>query len=474
MQVGFGGLDCVLDAAVEAGRWLSSAPLDERAQLLDTVADALDDAVEDLVSEAGRETSLAADRLRGEVARTSHQLRLFGEVVREGAFLNVCIDRAGPTAPELRRMSVPVGPVVVFAAGNFPFAFGALGTDTAAALAAGCSVLLKEHPGYPKTARATLDVAREALTSRGAPAGLVGLVHGDAAGRAAVQDHRVAAVAFTGSTRAGLLLADLAARRSTPIPFYGELGSLNPVIVTTGAGRRRGATLVTDFLASVSASAGQLCTKPGLLLLARGHGLTADLVAQAGTIPRQAMLNERGRAQFATGVAALVDGGAEPLTEPDQSGALLLRVPLQTLRSSPALLDEVFGPVSLVADYDDAAELLDLVGTLPGQLTCTLHAEDDELDHVLPLVRALESRCGRLVWNGMPTGVRVGWATHHGGPFPAATSASFSSVGAQAVQRFLRPVCYQDAPDVVLPPALRHGNPSGLPRRVDGRLEPVG
>ena len=453
----------VYEAAAAAFPTLLTSTVTERAGWLRAIADALDAAVDELVPLADEETHLGPTRLRGEVSRTTGQLRLFASAIVEGSYLEATIDHADPTStpprPDLRRMLRPLGPVAVYAASNFPFAFSVAGGDTASALAVGCPVIVKAHPGHPRLSRLTASIVSGALESAGAPAGTFALVEGYDEGVALVQHSVIAAAAFTGSVAGGRALFDLAAARPDPIPFFGELGSINPVVVTEDADRENGATLAAGLAASFTLGAGQFCTKPGIVFVPRDSVLERSLEEQLPPA-RPLLLNdaiasgfERGRERLLDlpGVETLVDGPA---------------VVAATDSLSHDMLTEVFGPLTLLVRYANRAELVETLHQLEGSLTATLHAGDESVDDLLPL---LESIAGRVLFAGWPTGVAVAWAQHHGGPWPSTTS-QHTSVGVTAVRRFLRPIAYQDAPDRLLPDALKQANPLGIPRRVDGRI----
>jgi NADP-dependent aldehyde dehydrogenase len=465
------GVAAAAQRAAAAAHAFASLPDARRAELLDAVADALDAAADELVAVAGEETALPEGRLRGELARTTAQLRKFGAVVREGGYLEATIDHADPgdtpPRPDLRRMLRPIGPVAVFAASNFPFAFSVAGGDTASALAVGCPVIVKTHPGHPRTSRSTARLVADALA--GAPEGVFQTVEGFEQGLALVDAEPIEAVAFTGSLRAGRALLERCTARPRPIPFYGELGSLNPVVVTPDADAARGGELAAGLAGSFQLGDGQFCTKPGLVLVPEGSTLEAALPGHvAAGEPRmltptiaEGYETARERAAAIPGVEVLAGGGSA-------TAPTVLAADAATLVAHRELLDEVFGPVTVLVRYRDAAALDEVLEALEGSLTMTLHAEPGE--EVTGLADWMASRAGRVLFGGWPTGVAVSWAQHHGGPWPA-TNTVFTSVGATAVRRFLRPVVYQDAPASVLPPALRDGNPLGIPRRVDGRLE---
>lgn len=451
----------------------------QRAGWLRAIADALDAHIGELVDLAGEETSLGAPRLTGEVARTTGQLRMFAEVVLDGAYLEAVVDHADATAtpprPDLRRMLRPLGPVAVFSASNFPFAFSVAGGDTASALAAGCPVIVKAHSGHPRLSRRTAELVVGALTGAGAPEGTFALIEGRDAGIALVEHPAITAVGFTGSVAGGRALFDRAAARPAPIPFFGELGSINPVVVTPAADAARGAELAAGLAGSFQLGAGQFCTKPGVVFVPVGSALEASIGEHVGDTGAR-LLTPAIADGFVAGLGALLDvpgvelvGGTAP-GDPASVRAAVVATDLATLAGrSDELLVEVFGPVTLLVRYDDLAALPELLAALEGSLTATVHAQDGEpIDEV---VEVLAERAGRVLFAGWPTGVAVTWSQHHGGPWPATTS-QHTSVGATAVRRFQRPIAYQDAPEHVLPPALHDDNPLGIPRRVDGALVP--
>ncbi len=463
-----GDLESGVAAAAAAVPEAAAAKDAERAEWLRAIADDIDARAEELVGIADRETHLGAPRLIGEVARTTAQLRLFASVIAEGSYLEAIIDHADPTAtpprPDLRRMLRPIGPVAVFAASNFPFAFSVAGGDTASALAVGCPVIVKIHPGHPELSRAVASIVRRALARSGAPEGLFTTVEGFDVGIDLVQDPRITAVAFTGSTAGGRALFDLAAARKEPIPFFGELGSINPVIVMPMADQERGPELAAGLIASMTLGAGQFCTKPGVVLVPNESRVESAIQAPPG---RPTMLTPSIRERFESGVDALLRTTGVEVVSGAAGEAIVLATDAATVLADPALLHtEVFGPATLLVRYGTDGPL-PILAALQGSLTATLHAaEADDAVRILP---ALERIAGRILFDGWPTGVAVTWSQHHGGPWPATTSP-FTSVGATAVRRFLRPIAYQSADDRLLPAALREENPLGIPRRIDGVL----
>ncbi|WP_407357732.1 aldehyde dehydrogenase family protein [Microbacterium sp. LTA6] len=467
----------VAEAAAGAARAFARTSPRERGAALVAVADALDAAAEELIAIAMRETGLSAARLTGEVRRTSWQLRLFADEIVDGAYLDVRIDAADPEyvigpRPDIRRMLEPVGPVLNFAASNFPFAFSVAGGDSAAALAAGCPLVVKAHSGHLELSRRTAQVVVEALRAAGMPDGVFQLIEGQENGVELLKDERIRAASFTGSTHVGRLLADIAASRAVPIPFYGELGSVNPVYATYADD-----ALLDGFVASVAGSAGQLCTKPGFLFVPEGAELGAVAPAAAGVVEHRLLNPGIGRA-FAQRRADVL--GAEGVTvlnegevRTDEGGQTFATPTVVTvdvdalLANREALLEESFGPLSVIVRYPDQAALPALHEQLfPGNLTSTVHARPEELadGSLQVLVDALAETSGRVLFGGWPTGVSVTPAMQHGGPYPATTTDD-TSVGTAAITRFLRGVSYQGAPQELLPAPLRDDNPWNVPQR---------
>ncbi len=456
----------------------------ERAIWLHTVAEALDAQDERLATLADGETALGMGRLMSEIGRTTGQLRMFADVLVEGGYLDVVIDHADPKAtpprPDLRRMMRPLGPIAVFAAGNFPFAFSVAGGDMASALAAGCPVVLKAHPGYPHTSRATAEVVGAALSDVAAPAGTFGMVEGFGAGAELVTDPKIKAVGFTGSLAGGRALFDLATSRPEPIPFYGELGSLNPVVLTRGAVEQHADELAAGLADSFTLGVGQFCTKPGVAFIPEGAGFEAALAQSVNAADSKTMLHDSTATRFSAAISELMGGSdlevvigdaENSVTGRDARPIVLATSVRALLGATDQLLQECFGPSILLVRYASQDELLSALDAFPGALTATVHAESHEHEIVAPIVAAMNRFSGRLIYGGWPTGVTVGWAQHHGGPWPATTAPLHTSVGAAAIRRFLSPVAYQDVPEILLPTALAESNPLSLPRRVDGKTE---
>lgn len=440
-------------AAADAARGLSLLPLNARAEALRTVADELEVAAKELVALADAETGLGESALQAELHRTTAQLRLLADEVLRPDFVAARSEEGRDGAPGFHRMLVPIGPVAVYAASNFPFALSVAGSDTAAALAAGCPVVVKAHPGHPGTSRRTAEIVAAALRESGTPEGCFAVVHGMAAGQALVADPRIRAAAFTGSQAGGRALFDAACARPDPIPFYGELGSVNPVFVSRAAVAARGAGLVSGFATSFARYAGQLCTHPGLVFLPAGHGLRDALVAALGALEAAPLLNARVRAGFREGVDRLAGCAETLLAVPD--GPHLFRCSAEEFWDRPELSEECFGPASVLVEYAAEEQLPHLAERVPGSLTATVHAEPDDAALVHLLLPALSRRAGRVVWNGWPTGVAVNRTMHHGGPWPATTSAQHTSIGTESVRRFQVPVVFQDLPRALLPAPLR-------------------
>jgi len=468
----------LLAAAGGAAPEVAAAAPAVRRDWLRAVADALEvpETAAALIAAADRETGLGEVRLTGELARCAHQLRFYGDVAAEGSWLGVTVDHATATTPDLRRLQVPLGPVGVLGASNFPFGFGVLGNDTGSALAAGCPVVAKAHPAHPATSRLLADVAVRTLSAAGAPDGAFALLSGFEAGSALVAAREITAVAFTGSQRGGMALWRQALERPVPIPVYAEMGTINPVVMTSAAASRAEA-IAAGFVGSFTLGMGQFCTKPGLLLVPAGHDVPARVAAALDqAAPAGWLLTEGIAAAYADGISGLVGAGARVLARVPAPGAgwaaeaTVLGVDSALLEEGSPLVEECFGPVALVAEYADRAELDRVLGVLHGALAGSVQAAGADDPELADLIGALQPIVGRVMVDDWPTGVAFTWAQQHGGPWPATTAPQTTSVGAAALDRFTRPVTWQSVPDPALPPALQEGNPWGLPRRVDGLL----
>ena len=481
----FGGGDA---ADVDAACALAQAAFDpfrraapeQRARLLEAIAEGLLALGDALIERAHLESALPLARLQGERGRTVNQLRLFAQLLRDGRWQGVVIDPALPERqplprPDLRLGKIALGPVAVFGASNFPLAFSVAGGDTASALAAGCPVVCKAHPAHPGTSELVGRVIQGAVREAGLPAGVFSLLFdaGTALGQALVAHPAIQAVGFTGSRRGGLALLATAQARAQPIPVYAEMSAINPVLLLPQALEARAEALAQGFADSLTLGVGQFCTNPGLLLAIEGPALERFLAAAAGTLaakPAGTMLTPGIQAAYTEGTARL---RAQPGVTVACAGAggQLTVAEAATFIANPVLHDEVFGPSALLLRCRDADELLALLERLEGQLTATLQLEPGDAALAQRLLPVLERKAGRILANGFPTGVEVSHAMVHGGPWPATTNPQYTSVGSSAIERFLRPVCYQDLPDWLLPPALQAANPQRLWRVVEGRVQ---
>ncbi|MFC5730620.1 MULTISPECIES: aldehyde dehydrogenase (NADP(+)) [Nocardioides] len=461
----------------------------QRGDFLEAVAAEIESDEDAIIAAAVAESGLPQGRITGELARTTGQLRLFAGVARQGDHLGVRLDPPLPDRtplprPDLRQRMVPLGPVAVFGASNFPLAFSTAGGDTASALAAGCPVVVKGHPAHPVTGTLVATAVNRAVEKADLPAGVFShlLAEGFELGQALVRDPRIAAVGFTGSRGGGLALVRAAAERPVPIPVYAEMSSINPVVVLPGAlDRAAGAdveSLATAYVGSLTLGAGQFCTNPGLIFLPAGEDGDAFLRAAGRAVAEATggrMLTAGIASAYADGTARLrgTDGvrvvaSGRPGEGEHAPAAMLLEAPADLLED---VSDEVFGASGVAIRFEDVDALISTLERLEGQLTATVHATEADCEAAAQLLPALELLAGRILFNGWPTGVEVCHAMVHGGPFPATSDGRSTSVGSLAIERFQRPVCYQDVPAALLPAAVRDDNPWGLVRRVDGELE---
>ncbi len=458
-------------------------PAREHANLLRAIAREIDAAADVLTPTAHAETALPIARLDGERARTVNQLRLIADAVDDGTWLEARIDRGDPSRtpaprPDLRRMLIPIGPVAVFGASNFPLAFGAAGNDTASALGAGCTVVYKAHPAQPGTSTLVAQAIDRAIATSGMPEGIFGMLHGwsNDVGMAMVQHPQIRAVGFTGSLRGGRALFDAAAARPVPIPVYAEMGSVNPVFVFPSALGDRCEQLAQTLAQSITLGVGQFCTNPGVVVApataggeALRHALADALEGIAPGVPLYARL----AGSYRDGIAQARAAGALSDSARDDElrmAPTLLTTDAESFVSDDALRQEIFGPASVFVSTGDVADFDRIVDAMEGQLTATIFANDEELSSHAGFVARLERKVGRIILNGVPTGVEVSPAMQHGGPYPASTDERTTSVGTASLSRFARPVCYQGFPDAALPEALRNANPLGIWRLVDGKL----
>ncbi|MGV6957647.1 aldehyde dehydrogenase (NADP(+)) [Pseudomonas chlororaphis] len=458
--------------------------LEQRAAFLESIASNILALGDELIERCMSETGLPRARLEGERGRTVGQLRLFAVVVRDGSFLEARIDPAQPERQplpkvDLRLRQIAIGPVAVFGASNFPLAFSVAGGDTASALAAGCPVVVKAHSAHPGTSELVGQAIQQAVHSHGLPEGVFSLLFdaGRSIGQGLMADGRIKAVGFTGSRSGGVALMQIAAAREEPIPVYAEMSSINPVLLLANALVERGEEIAKAFVGSLTLGAGQFCTNPGLILAVDSPALRAFEAAAAAALkvaPAQTMLTPGIHASYCQGVERLL-GHAEVDClgqggegERYQARAALFATSAAAFMARAALREEVFGPASLLVRCTDAAQMKVLLASLEGQLTIALHLSDDDHPQARELLPLLERKAGRLLVNGFGTGVEVGHAMVHGGPFPATSDTRTTSVGSLAIQRFLRPVSYQDLPQALLPQALRSDNPWQVPLRLNG------
>jgi alpha-ketoglutaric semialdehyde dehydrogenase len=487
-------VDFAANLAGDAFATYSRLPGKERARFLRHIADGIEAIKPELVERTHRETALGVARLQGEAARTINQLRLFAQVVEEGSWSMARIDPAQPDRKPLPRSDIrsvlrPLGPVAVFGASNFPLAFSVAGGDAASAFAAGCPVVVKAHSAHPGASELVAQVICNSVRECGLPAGTFSVLFGAGSqvGAALVQHPAIKAVGFTGSLTAGKALMDLAAARPEPIPCFMEMSSTNPVFVLPEALRARPAQIASGLFNSFMLGVGQFCTKPGLIFLPRNESadaLVAELAAQVKNGSPSPMLTEGICKSYKSGIAqregnTRVEVVAQPAKKdgigPVDVMPALFQVSAADLLHDPHLAKEIFGPSTLIVRYDSEHELTDLAHSLEGQLTATLHGTDSDIAAFSDLIAVLEGKAGRLIVNGFPTGVEVCHAMVHGGPYPATSDSRHTSVGTQAIYRFVRPVCYQDFPQLALPGELKNENPLGILRLVDGEFtrEPV-
>ncbi len=418
--------------------------------------------------------------------RTVNQLKLFASVVREGSWVDARVDTAipdrQPPKPDIRQMQIPLGPVGIFGASNFPLAFSVAGGDTASALAAGCPVVVKAHPLHPGTSELVARAILKAVAETDMPDGVFSMVHGisNDVGMAIVNHPEIKAVGFTGSFKGGKALFDAANQRPAPIPVFAEMGSVNPMFILPGAMKERNEIIAKGLVGSVALGVGQFCTNPGVVVTSKSADsakFLQHLKFYNTEIPAGTMLSDRIKSNFSAGVQNLLEcEGVELISSGEisghgnQTGTAIFSSDAKTFRKNRSLSEEVFGPSTLNVSADDKEEMLQLAREMEGHLTATIHGTEEDLKEYAELIKILEQKAGRLIFNGFPTGVEVCHSMVHGGPYPATTASQSTSVGTAAIKRFARPVCYQDFPQAALPDQLKDGNPLKIWRMVNGEM----
>ena len=472
--------------AAEAYKTYSKKSGTQKAEFLRAIAEEIEALGDELVSVYSSESGLPAGRAKGERGRTVGQLRAFAAHIEEGSWVDASIDTAQPDRQpipkvDLRKMNIALGPVAVFGASNFPLAFSTAGGDTASALAAGCPVIVKSHPMHAATGEMVAGAVIKAAERTGMPNGVFSNLNssGIEVGQALVQNPNVKAVGFTGSIRGGRALYDLAAQRKEPIPVFAEMGSINPVLLLPKAINNRAEDIARTYAGSITLGTGQFCTNPGLILAIKSEGLKTFVNTLAEEIvkvepscmlhPNIAGAYESGRANALaqSGVTVLADYEID--VKPNHARQVVTTVEGSTFLNNPTLHHEVFGPFSLVVQCEDEDQLEEIVSKLEGQLTGTIISDDNEIANYGGIVNALQNRVGRIIFNGVPTGVEVCPSMLHGGPYPASTDSRFTAVGVDAIKRFVRPFSYQSWPNELLPEELKNENPLGILRNVNGK-----
>jgi 2,5-dioxopentanoate dehydrogenase len=480
-------IDRAANSAADAFPVFASRSGRERANLLRRIADGLTNEIGPIVERAHLESGLPLPRLKSELYRTTGQLRLFAEVLEEGSWVNARIDEADsqrkPPRPDIRSLLRPLGPVAVFGASNFPLAFSVAGGDTASALAAGNPVVVKAHPAHPGTSELVGKIVQSEVRESGLPAGVFSLLFdaGIDVGVSLAQHPAIKAIAFTGSLSGGQALMRLAAARPEPIPCYAEMGSANPVFILPGAMRKRGSQIAQGLQTSFTMGSGQFCTKPGIVFVPNLDSVAFTETLQRGVeeLGQHGMLTHGIAAKYNSTVQQRISEGRAQLIAGKNEGveqncaatkAIVFSASVSDFFARPELSEEVFGPTTLLVHYGANSDLVEAAQRLQGHLTATIHGTEEDLAGAQKLIRALETKVGRILFNGFPTGVEVCHAMVHGGPFPATSEGRSTSVGTLAILRFARPICYQDFPDAALPAELQRANPLGIMRLVNGSL----
>jgi 2,5-dioxopentanoate dehydrogenase len=481
-------IELAVRLAAEAFSIFSRLPGRARGAFLRTIATKIESIAGEIIERAQSETALPQARLQGETARTCAQLRLFAEVAEEGSWVNARIDRADPNRkpapkPDVRSFLRPLGPVVVFGASNFPLAFSVAGGDTASAFASGNPVIVKAHAAHPGTSELVGQMVREAVRECGLPEGVFSLLFGSGAqiGTALMKHPLVKAGGFTGSRTAGRVLMEVAAARPEPIPFYAEMSSTNPVFILPGALRDRGETIAAGLHGSFTLGAGQFCTKPGMVFVPEGNDATSFSNKLQQLVNASLPFHLLTKAIHTSYDSALAgrkkDATVTLVAEAEKAGqangfavdAALFEVNAEAFLGSD-LDAEIFGPTTLLVRHSRRDQVLEIARMLEGHLTATIHGTPEDLENFADLIAILETKVGRLVFNGFPTGVEVSHAMVHGGPYPSTSDGRSTSVGTRAIFRFTRPVCYQGFPDQALPDELKDANPLGIWRMIDGEM----
>lgn len=471
-------------AASEAFKSYRNTTPEQRALFLEAIADELDALGQDFLDTISQETALPLARLQGERGRTSGQMRLFAKVLRRGDYLGARIDTALPEREpmprvDLRQVKIGVGPIAVFGASNFPLAFSTAGGDTASALAAGCPVIVKAHSGHMVTADQVAQAIDRAVASTNMPKGVFSMVYGNGVGEALVKHPLIQAVGFTGSLKGGQALSAMAAARPNPIPVFAEMSSINPMLMLPAALKNRGDSIAQDLADSVVMGCGQFCTNPGLIIGIKSpeyNQFIEKLTDIIGAKPAQTMLNAGTLESYSSGLEDLMTHeGFEHLAgqtqQGDQAQPQLFKADVELLLAGNQLLqEEIFGPATIVIEVKDKTQLIQALSSMNGQLTAALIADEADFAEFADVVPVLEEKAGRLLLNGYPTGVEVCEAMVHGGPYPATSDARGTSVGTLAIDRYLRPVCYQNYPQSLLPEALKDENPFDILRLVNGEM----
>ncbi|MDR6370062.1 NADP-dependent aldehyde dehydrogenase [Chryseobacterium bernardetii] len=477
-------IDRRIQMAVEAFRFLKNTTIHERAEFMNAVADQIEALGEELLTAAHSETSLPLARLTGEKARTTGQWRSYAKAVAAGIYTEARIDLPQPEKQkgDIRKYNVGIGPVVIFGASNFPFAFSTAGGDTASAIGAGCPVIIKAHPAHPQTSQIMADAIATVVSAFGWPEGIFSHITGTSyeIGAYLTQHPDIRAIAFTGSFNGGKALFDIASRRENPVPVFAEMGSINPVFAFQQLLETKAETLAKEYSTSLTLGVGQFCTNPGVLIALRGKPLDRFINTLKDEIQKIAPANMLHKGIFENfeknknialkqpDVEIIASGHTE--AEGIVGNASVIKTNAETFLNNPVLSEEVFGPFGIVVVCETEEELMEIARQLKGQLTITIAATNEDVRDNSTLINVLKDKCGRLLFNGMPTGVEVVYGMQHGGPFPSTTDSRFTSVGPDAVKRFVRPISFQNWPDEFLPKELKNENPLQINRMVDGTM----